>query len=610
MRRRVLTIRESAAITVVDVARDARTDLVWLRHIDMKKLQFFLALGLLVTAPEAMAQDSGYVPDLPETAPSVESTSGVVAADHPTASRVGAQILAAGGNAADAGAAALLANGVVNPMSSGLGGGGFCLYRPIETGDVKVIDFRERAPRKATQDMYVVDGEVRRDLQMRGGLAVGVPGEPGGLWALQRIYGEAAWKDVVEPAYRLAHDGFEVGDALAKRLRSREDELDQRPELAAVFKSDDAWVDAGETLQWPALAGTLAEYRDNGPMAFYHGDIAAAIVEAVNAADGRFQDVDLREYSVAHRDPISGTYRGYDVFSMPPPSSGGTTIVETLNILEGWSLAEMGMKSTSIHLITEALKHAFADRARWLGDTDFVDVPIERLTSKEYADSLRETIDREGVLEQDAYGSHRQVPDDAGTSHLSIIDGQGNMLACTSTINTSFGSMVYVPAHGLILNNEMGDFTPQPHKPNNYGLIGTGQNAVAPGKRPLSSMSPTLVLRDGEPFLAAGASGGPTIITGTLYTIVRLIDFDQSPVESIAAARFHHQWVPMKLFMEAPLGMKEQLEAWGHNIDVRRAFNSVQIVVRDKDGTLTGVSDPRKGGQPAAATTVNDDSSK
>jgi gamma-glutamyltranspeptidase/glutathione hydrolase len=555
--------------------------------------------ALLLTTP-ALAQDSGDAPKVPDSAPSVRSSAGVVAADHPLASKVGADVLANGGNAADAGAAALLANGVVNPMSSGLGGGGFCLYRPVETGEVEVIDFREKAPKKATRDMYVVDGEVRRDLQLEGGLAVGVPGEPGGLWGLQRIYGQAEWKDVVEPAYLLANDGFEVGDALAERLRRLSDELEERPELAAAFKKDGDWVEAGEMLERPNLAKTLEEYRDNGPMAFYHGEIAAAIVEAVNADGGRFQEADLREYMIAHREPITGTYRGYDVFSMPPPSSGGTTIVETLNILEGWTLSQMGVSAMSIHLITEALKHAFADRARWLGDTDFVDVPIDRLTSKEYAEKLRETIKEKGVLPKDEYGSHRQVPDDAGTTHVSVIDGEGNMLACTSTINTSFGSMVYVAEHGLVLNNEMGDFTPQPGEPNNYGLIGTGQNAVAPEKRPLSSMSPTLVLRDGTPFMAAGASGGPTIITGTLYAILRIIDFDQSPSEAIAAARLHHQWLPMKLFMEAPLGMKKQLESWGQTPVVRPAFNSVQIVVRDEDGELIGVSDPRKGGAPAA----------
>ena len=260
-------------------------------------------------------------------------------------------------------------------------------------------------------------------------------------------------------------------------------------------------------------------------MDFYHGDIAGAIVGAVNAEGGRFQLADLREFSIAHREPISGTYRGHDIFSMPPPSSGGTTIVETLNIIESWNLDEMGISATSIHLITEALKHAFADRARWLGDTDFVDVPIERLTSKAYAAKLRSEIKQDSVLPRDEYGTHRQVPDDSGTTHVSVIDADGNMLACTSTINTSFGSMVFVEDYGLILNNELGDFTAQPGKPNNYGLIGTGQNAVAPEKRPLSSMSPTLVLKDGQPFMAAGASAGPTIITGTLFAILRIIDF-------------------------------------------------------------------------------------
>jgi gamma-glutamyltranspeptidase/glutathione hydrolase len=291
---------------------------------------------------------------------------------------------------------------------------------------------------------------------------------------------------------------------------------------------------------------------------------------------------------------------------MPPPSSGGSTLIETLNILEGYDLAEMGVGAKSIHLITEALKHAFADRARWLGDTDFVDVPLERLTSKEYGDQLRAKIKPDGVLPLEEYGSHRQLPEDAGTTHVSVIDAAGNMLACTSTINTSFGSMVLVDAYGLIMNNEMGDFTPMPGKPNNYGLIGTGQNAVAPNKRPLSSMSPTLVLRDGTPVLATGASGGPMIITGTLLSMINMIDFGMTPAQSIAAPRIHHQWRPEILFAEEALPGKDELRTVGHTLKVGQSYSSVQIVAQHPDGTNTGVSDPRKMGRPAAEPAPSD----
>ncbi|QDG49913.1 gamma-glutamyltransferase [Persicimonas caeni] len=533
-------------------------------------------------------------------APAVHSARGIVATDHPQASAVGARILANGGNAADAGAAALLANGVLNPFASGLGGGGFCLYRPEDTGKVHVIDFREKAPKKATRDMFVVDGEPVREMQLRGGKASGIPGEPAGLWALQNRFGSLEWSQVVDPAYKLANDGFSVGGLLEKRLDSKADDLEKHPKLAALFKQDGEWVDEGDTLTRPGLAKTLKLYRDEGPIVFYHGKIGEAIVEDVNEAGGIFSSADLTSYSVVNREPITGTYRGYQVFSMPPPSSGGTTLVETLNILEGFELSEDERDAKSLHLVIESLKHAFADRARWLGDTDFVDVPVARLTSKEYAKELRQKIKLDGVLPLEEYGSHRQVPDDSGTTHVSVIDEAGNMLACTSTINTSFGSMVLVDEYGLIMNNEMGDFTAMPGKPNNYGLIGTGQNAVAPEKRPLSSMSPTLVLRDGKPYLAAGASGGPTIITGTLLGLINMVDFGMTPAEAIAAPRIHHQWRPEMLFTEPSVEDQDRLQEFGHKLRLGPAFNSVQIVVRHPDETLTGVSDPRKMGRPAA----------
>lgn len=550
-----------------------------------------------VSAAPTMAT-AQQAPARPKAA-SVSSTRGVVATDHPQASKIGARILAQGGNAADAGTAALLANGVLNPFASGLGGGGFCLYRPHKTGKVHVIDFREKAPKKATRDMFVVDGKPDRNLQLRGGSASGVPGEPAGLWALQNLYGALDWKQVVDPAVGLA-GGYEVGALLAKRIAHNADDLEKHPRLAELFQVDGRWARQGDRLSRPGLAKTLALYRDDGPIVFYHGEVGDAVVEQVNAAGGIFSPDDMHRYSIAHREPIAGTYRGYSVFSMPPPSSGGTTLVETLNILEGFELSKEGVSAESTHQIAEALKHAFADRARWLGDTDFVDVPLAKLTSKAYADKLRKTIKPHGVLPLDQYGSHRQLPEDHGTTHVSVIDKEGNMLACTSTINTSFGSMVLVDKYGVIMNNEMGDFTPLPGKPNNYGLIGTGQNAVAPEKRPLSSMSPTLVLRDDQPFLAAGASGGPTIITGTLLGMVNLIDFGMTPAEAITAPRIHDQWRPEVLFIEPDMGGKKKLEKWGHKLKIQPAFNSVQIVVRGADGTLTGVSDPRKMGQPAA----------
>lgn len=548
------------------------------------------------TSPGAQGQTS---PEL--TSPVAIGSKGVVAADNPYASKVGARVLEAGGNAVDAGVATLLVLGVVNPFASGLGGGGFCLYRPAG-GEVEVLDFRERAPLASTSDMYIRDGKADIGLTMRGGLAVGVPGEAKGLSALHAKYGVLGWKEVVEPARKTAVDGFEVGTLLPKRLAWAGKKVEERnPALAEVFKKDGAWVEAGQTMKWPALGRALTELQKN-PKSFYEGAVAASIVEAINDAGGIFEAADMSGYAVTWRKPLVGSYRGYTLYTMPPPSSGGTTILETLNFIEHWDLKTLGRSAESFHRITEGLKHAFADRARWLGDADFVEVPTQKLTSKSYAAELRRKFRHLDVLEVEDYGTAKPAPDDDGTSHISIIDAKDNLLACTSTVNTSFGSMVYAEKYGLILNNEMGDFTAQPGVPNNYGLVGTEQNAVAPGKRPLSSMSPTLVVDpEGEAYMAVGASGGPTIITGTLLAIIRTIDWGLSPAEAIAMPRIHHQWLPNKLFVENMEAWKiEVLRSLGHEVEQRRSYNSVQMVVRDEKG-WTGVSDPRKDGEPAAA---------
>jgi gamma-glutamyltranspeptidase/glutathione hydrolase len=572
-------------------------------------LRTALGVGLLfatylLAGPRDATAETAQSPDRAET---VTSSAGIVAADHPRASKVGARVLKRGGNAVDAGVATLLALGVVNPMSSGLGGGGFCLWRSADEGEVDVVDFREVAPKNASRDMYVVDGEVKESWMIRGGKAVGVPGEPAGLWAMSHKWGALGWKKVVAPALELARDGYQVRTELAERLPKIEDELRERPELADLFQNDDGdWLAAGTTHRRPELAKLLERLKEDGIAPYYRGPIADDIVEAVNAADGIFTNEDLRTYAIQMREPVVGEYRGYRVASMPPSSSGGTAIIETLNLLEGRELSKYGRSAQGIHYVVEALKHAFADRAGWLGDTDFVDVPIDRLTSESYARKLRDEIQPQGVLDPEEYGSKAPMPDKPGTTHLSVVDRNRNMLSCTSTVNLSFGSMVFVPEWGLVLNDEMGDFTPKPGEPNNYGLVGTEQNAVAPGKRPLSSMSPTLVLDPkGRPFMAVGASGGPTIITGTLFAFLNTVDFGMGPAQAITAPRIHHQWLPYKLYLEEPLAMKTELETFGHEVEVRPAYSNTQMIVRNDDGTFTGVSDPRKSGAPASSESVS-----
>ena len=469
--------------------------------------------------------------------------------------------------------------GLVNPFASGLGGGGFCVYKPVNE-DAAVLDFREVAPAAAHRDMYVRDGEVQRKLSVEGGLAVAVRGEPAGLHALHTRFGTLPWTKVVDPALVLARDGYEVGELLPIRLASKQSALEENKPLRSLFERKGKLAAVGSKRSNPALAKFLAAYAKDGPSAFYEGENARAIVKAVQANGGILTLEDLVNYQPTWRTPLHGTYRGLDIITMPPPSSGGVALLETLNVLEHYNLVGFGPGVEYETILIEALKHAFADRARWLGDADFVEVPVEKLISKAYATELQRRIRPWTVGTVESYGTTAPPEDDHGTSHISIIDRAGNMLACTSTVNTSFGSMVAVTELGIVMNNQMDDFSAQPGVPNSYGLVGNEQNAIAPGKRPLSSMSPTLLLRDGKPFMAVGASGGPTIITGTLQAILRVVDFNMSAQDAVSLPRLHAQWLPELVFMEAASETtKTILEKRGHRLKIGDGFTAVQVVV-------------------------------
>lgn len=567
-----------------------------------KSRAFWMTCVCFAASASAPSNPTAWAKSVPPPANvAVLSQSGVVASDHPLASAVGAQVLERGGSAADAGVATLLTLGVVNPFASGLGGGGFCLHRSAKDGAISALDFREVAPRKAKRDMYVKKGKAVRALSRVGGLAVGVPGEARGLERLHKLHGKLPWRDVVHPAWEMAHHGFVVGTLLPKRLARKSKDLSTRPAFVKAFgDGEGGWVQAGQVLQRRDIARALQLLRDEGADPFYRGAIAAAIIKAAGAEGGILSKKDLSGYRVSERKPVQGTYRGYEIASMPPPSSGGIAILQALNILEGFDLPKMGEGPESSHLIAEALKHAFADRARHLGDADFVKVPVQALTSKTYAKKLAASIDPKATRKTEAYGSVKPPRDDSGTSHISVIDAAGNMLSCTSTVNTSFGSLVYVPEFGLTLNNEMDDFSAQPGVPNAFGLVGNAQNAIKAGKRPLSSMSPTLVLKDGKPHMIAGGSGGPTIITGTLLALLRVLDFKQTPAQAIRAPRLHHQWLPPRVYAEPTFPGLAGLRDRGHEVKEGPAFNSIQIIVRDPKGGFWGVSDPRKHGRPAA----------
>lgn len=562
-----------------------------------------LIAGLLA-APLAHADEGARFPELQSY--EAVSSAGVVAADHHYASEAGVAILEAGGNAADAGVLAMLILGMANPFSSGLGGGGFCLYRDAAREETTVLDFREMAPGAAHRDLYIIDGEADYDAARHGGLAIGVPGEPAGLWALHGRFGQLPWEDVVDQARHFAEQGFAVGPTLARHLQAMEPFLEGRPALRALFEhhEEDRLLQEGDLMVRDDLARALTVLRDEGVRPFYVGPIADAIAEAAQADGGVLTSEDMGRYHLIPRQPVSGTFQGYEILSMPPPSSGGIALIQALNIVSHY-LDHVGEEELSpesrVHLFVEALKHAFADRAEWLGDADFVDVPVEWLLSPEYAAELAARIDLSGVLPTEAYGTAGAGPDNPGTSHLSVADADGNLLSCTTTLNTRFGSLVYVPEYGIILNNQMADFNIEPGEANLYGLIGNEQNAVAAGKRPLSSMSPTLVLsEDGEPVMTLGASGGPTIISGVYFTLLRALLDDEEPLELISAGRMHHQWTPDVLMVEDESDQVVQaLAAIGHELRERPSFTAVQLIWRRGDHWV-GVSDPRKGGRPAA----------
>lgn len=529
-----------------------------------------------------------------------ERGAGMVATDHALASECGAEILHRGGNAADAAVAAALCAGVVQPAGSGLGGGGFALFVPAgEAARGNILDFRETAPAAATEDMYrSADGEVKPTASRVGGDAVGVPGESRGLAALLTRYGVLTPREVAAPAIRLATRGWRMHPHLAGSLHRT-----KYPEIRELFGVGDRVATHGDLVRNPALARTLRRWASTGGEDLSAGAGAKAIVDAVARAGGRLTVEDLEGYAVKERAPIVVEYKGWTLLTMPPPSSGGVFIGQMLQVLEGYDLNALGHNSSDyVHLLAEVMQHAFADRATYLGDPDFVDVPVDRLLSEERVAEIRSKVWPGRTWEASYYGEVIEPHRDAGTQHISVMDSSGNAVALTTTINTSFGSGVVPMGLGLVLNNEMDDFAAAPGVPNAYGLVGNEANAVAPGKRPLSSMSPTvLVDPDGNAKMVVGASGGSTIITGTLQAILNMVDWKMDPQAAVSAPRIHHQWQPAVLFVEPEFAadVVGALEGRGHEVVVRPSSAAVQAVAAGDGDHLLGGSDPRKGGRPA-----------
>lgn len=531
----------------------------------------------------------------------VEAERHMVVAAHPLASKAGLEILEAGGNAVDAAVATSLALSVVEPYSSGLGGGGFAVVWSAADKKARALDFRETAPAGATRDMYLRDGKADTAKSQTGGLAVAVPGLVRGLVMLHEGRGKLPWARVVEPALRLARDGFAVTPLLRARIGASRLRLDEA--ARAVFVPGGSLPEVGATLVQKDLAATLEAVRDRGAAGFYGGPVAARIAEAVAAAGGVLTAADLAAYEARWREPVTGTYRGATVWSMPPPSSGGVHLVQMLKLLEGWDLEASGHGSAeTIHRMIEAMKVAYADRSRLLGDPDFVDVPVARLVSEEYAKAWRARISPDKALKPSEVGGIELPPEPEHTSHFSVVDAEGNAVACTQTINLGFGSGVLAAGTGVVLNDEMDDFAVAPAVPNAFGLVGGDANAVAPRKRPLSSMTPTIVTRDGAVRLVVGSPGGSRIITTTLQVVLNVLDHGMDVAAAVAAPRIHHQWTPPEVYAE-PRALTPKVTArlreLGHPVVETTFGTNVQAIARDAKGRLTGASDPRGEGAPA-----------
>ena len=558
------------------------------------------ALLLLVTTPLLAASKEP-----------VRARHAMVASTSEIASRIGADVMKKGGNAVDAAVAVGLALAVTWPSAGNLGGGGFMLVRKAD-GAAEAIDYRERAPLAATRDMYLdAQGNVVPGLSLEGHKAVAVPGTVAGLALAHKRHGKLPWDVLVEPARKLAAEGFEVNYHLARSLslQSTIDKMRQFAESRRIYQRDGKFYEMGETFVQPELAAVLARIKAN-PRDFYEGETARMIAADMKASGGIVTLEDLRTYEPTIRTPLRTTYRGHEILTMPPPSSGGIALVEMLNMLEAYDLEAMGWHSAQYtHTLVEVMRRAFADRAKFLGDTDFVKVPVAALTSRKYADERRRTINPLRASSSRDEGAGNPAPyESPETTHFTIVDAEGNIVSNTYTLNDSYGAGVTAKGTGVLLNNEMDDFTSKVGVANDYGLLQGEANAIHPKKRPLSSMTPAIVLKDGKPLFAVGSPGGPTIINTVLHVIVNVIDFGMDIQEAVAAPRFHHQWQPDHIFWEA-FGVnpdtRAALEKMGHKFrEIPGMSRTIPGDIGDAHGVLIdpatgmrmGASDTRLGG--------------
>ena len=535
---------------------------------------------------------------------------GMVATQHSLASQVGADLLQQGGNAVDAAVGVGFALAVVLPRAGNLGGGGFMLLHLAKENQTIALDYREMAPAAAYRDMYLDQhGRVDKNKARFSHAAAGVPGTVAGLLHAHRKYGKLSLAKVMGPALALAEQGFPITHDLADKLTHYSHVRKNPAARQAYYKADGSPYRAGEILRQPDLAWSLKQIMSHGQSAFYQGAIADRIVAEMKAHNGLITHQDLAQYRVVERAPVKGVYRGYEIASMPPPSSGGVHLVQMLNTLANFPITEMGYGSSrAIHTMTEAMKWAYADRSQYLGDPDFVEVPVAALISKAYAAKIADKIDPDQAVPSSQIKPGLKLPAESrDTTHYSIMDADGNAVANTYTLNFSFGSGIMVPGTGILLNNEMDDFAAKPGTPNAFGLLGGDANKIEPGKRPLSSMTPTLVFKDGKPYMATGSPGGSLIITSTLQVISNVVDHGMNIASAVSSPRFHHQWQPDKLFMEPGFSPDTQalLRAKGQQIKSANSMGSAQSIIW-QNGIFYGAADPRRPDAKAVAVKRDD----
>ena len=577
-------------------------------HFVLSRRRFTALMFAAVFAlPATVLARDAYMPAAAGSVHAVSAEHGLVVAQEKIAARIGADILKQGGNAVDAAVATGFAMAVTYPRAGNIGGGGFMVIHLTDRNQDVAIDYRETAPAAMTTDIFLgANGKPDNAKSRDSALGIGVPGSVAGLALALEKYGSGKFTlaQILKPSIELARDGFVLTDDMADTLPQWYPRLAKWPASAKIFaRADGTPLQEGDRLVQGDLAATLTAVAEQGSRGFYEGPVAEKLANAIRSAGGIMTADDLKSYQPVVRTPVRGTYRGYDIVSMPLPSSGGTVLLETLNILEGFRLSDLEQGSAaSLHLLIEAMKRAYADRARYLGDPAFIKAPTNILLAKDYATKLRAEIDPEHATPADKVTAALPPREGSNTTHYSVVDSQGNAVANTYTLNFSYGVGLVADGTGVLLNNELDDFTAAPGASNAFGLVGYEANLPGPGKRPLSSMSPTIVLKDGKPVLVTGSPGGSRIISTVLQVVVNVLDYHMDVAAAVAAPRLHHQWMPDDVKVEPgfPEEVLAGLRAKGHSVTESMGYSSANSIFVTENGLL-GAPDPRTRGAEAAA---------